>query len=42
MTVGAKKLVTLTDPDTDLAQGDQVVIRYRSPLYFGADGQRLM
>ena len=42
VTVGAKKLVTLTDPDTDLAQGDQVVIRYRSPLYFGADGQRLM
>jgi multiple sugar transport system ATP-binding protein len=42
VTVGAKKLVTLTDPDTDLGQGDKVVIRYRSPLYFGADGQRLM
>ncbi|WP_192249578.1 ABC transporter ATP-binding protein [Mesorhizobium caraganae] len=42
VTVGAKKLVTLTDPDTDLAQGDKVVIRYHSPLYFGADGQRLM
>ncbi|MFC3327260.1 ABC transporter ATP-binding protein [Mesorhizobium cantuariense] len=42
VTVGTKKLVTLTDPDTDLAQGDRVVIRYRSPLYFGADGQRLM
>lgn len=42
VTVGAKKLVTLTDPDTDLAQGDKVMIRYRSPLYFGADGQRLM
>ncbi|UVK43352.1 ABC transporter ATP-binding protein [Mesorhizobium sp. AR07] len=42
VTVGAKKLVTLTDPDTDLGQGDRVVIRYRSPLYFGADGQRLM
>ncbi|MER8465627.1 ABC transporter ATP-binding protein [Mesorhizobium sp. M1409] len=42
VTVGSKKLVTLTDPDTDLAQGDRVVIRYRSPLYFGADGQRLM
>ncbi|MBZ9798864.1 ABC transporter ATP-binding protein [Mesorhizobium sp. ES1-4] len=40
--VGPKKLVTLTDPDTDLARGDKVVIRYRSPLYFGADGQRLM
>ncbi|MGX7876444.1 ABC transporter ATP-binding protein [Mesorhizobium sp. ORM6] len=42
VTVGPKKLVTLTDPDTDLTQGDKVVIRYRSPLYFGADGQRLM
>ncbi|MBZ9669543.1 ABC transporter ATP-binding protein [Mesorhizobium sp. ES1-3] len=42
VTVGPKKLVTLTDPDTDLAQGDRVMIRYRSPLYFGADGQRLM
>ncbi|RWC57863.1 ABC transporter ATP-binding protein [Mesorhizobium sp.] len=42
VTVGTKKLVTLTDPDTDLAQGDRVMIRYRSPLYFGTDGQRLM
>ncbi|ARP62121.1 ABC transporter ATP-binding protein [Mesorhizobium sp. WSM1497] len=42
VTVGTRKLVTLTDPDTDLAQGDKVVIRYRAPLYFGADGQRLM
>ncbi|TIM95318.1 MAG: ABC transporter ATP-binding protein [Mesorhizobium sp.] len=42
VTVGTKKLVTLTDPDTDLAQGDKVVIRYRAPLYFGVDGQRLM
>ena len=42
VTVGTKKLVTLTDPDTDLAQGDKVMIRYRSPLYFGADGRRLM
>ncbi|PZV37492.1 ABC transporter ATP-binding protein [Mesorhizobium kowhaii] len=42
VTVGTRKLVTLTDPDTDLGQGDRVVIRYRSPLYFGADGQRLM
>lgn len=42
VTVGSKKLVTLTDPDTDLAQGDRVMIRYRSPLYFGTDGQRLM
>ncbi|WP_192179395.1 ABC transporter ATP-binding protein [Mesorhizobium amorphae] len=42
VTVGAKKLVTLTDPDTPLAKGDKVTIRYRAPLYFGADGQRLM
>ncbi|TKB24971.1 MAG: TOBE domain-containing protein, partial [Mesorhizobium sp.] len=42
VTVGAKKLVTLTDPDTPLAKGDRVTIRYRSPLYFGSDGHRLM
>ncbi|TIT18636.1 MAG: ABC transporter ATP-binding protein [Mesorhizobium sp.] len=42
VTVGTRKLVTLTDPDTDLAQGDKIMIRYRSPLYFGADGRRLM
>ncbi|RWM09620.1 MAG: ABC transporter ATP-binding protein [Mesorhizobium sp.] len=42
VTVGAKKLVTLTDPDTPLEKGDRVTIRYRSPLYFGLDGQRLM
>ena len=42
VTVGTKKLVTLTDPDTDLAEGDKVMIRYRSPLYFAADGRRLM
>ncbi|MER9230531.1 ABC transporter ATP-binding protein [Mesorhizobium sp. M0622] len=41
VTVGTRKLVTLTDPDTDLAQGDKIMIRYRSPLYFGADGRRL-
>ena len=42
VTVGAKKLVTLTDPDTPLGKGDRVTIRYRSPLYFGSDGQRLI
>jgi multiple sugar transport system ATP-binding protein len=40
--VGDRKLVTLTDPDTELTDGDKVMIRYRSPLYFGADGRRLM
>jgi len=39
---GDRKLVTLTDPDTALEKGDRVTIRYRAPLYFGADGQRLM
>jgi len=42
VTVGAKKLVTLTDPDTPLSKGDKVTIRYMAPLYFGSDGQRLM
>ncbi|RWA68598.1 ABC transporter ATP-binding protein [Mesorhizobium sp.] len=42
VTVGPKRLVTLTDPDTPLEKGDRVTIRYRSPLYFGSDGQRLM
>ncbi|RWD62152.1 ABC transporter ATP-binding protein [Mesorhizobium sp.] len=42
VTVGAKKLVTLTDPDTPLEKGDKVTIRYIAPLYFGSDGQRLM
>ncbi|RVC90606.1 ABC transporter ATP-binding protein, partial [Mesorhizobium sp. M2A.F.Ca.ET.017.03.2.1] len=42
VTVGAKKLVTLTDPDTSLAKGDKVTIRYIAPLYFDSDGQRLM
>ncbi|TIW51215.1 MAG: ABC transporter ATP-binding protein, partial [Mesorhizobium sp.] len=36
------KLVTLTDPDTSLAKGDKVTIRYIAPLYFDSDGQRLM
>jgi len=42
VTVGPKKLVTLTDPDTPFTKGDKVTIRYRAPLYFGADGQRLI
>jgi multiple sugar transport system ATP-binding protein len=42
VSVSGTKLVTLIDPDTDFAEGDEVTIRYRSPLFFGADGQRLM
>jgi multiple sugar transport system ATP-binding protein len=41
VTVGAKKLVTLTDPDTDLAKGDKIMIRYRAPLFFDAAGNRI-
>jgi multiple sugar transport system ATP-binding protein len=41
LSVSGTKLVTLIDPDTDFAEGDKVTIQYRSPLYFGADGQRL-
>ena len=36
--VGERKLITLTPPDTPLAAGDEVVIRYRNPLCFDAQG----
>lgn len=41
VTVGGHKLVTLTDPDTELGEGDTVAIRYRAPLFFDADGNRI-
>ena len=41
LSVGQRKLVTLTDPDVDLKKGDRVTIRYRSPLFFDAEGRRL-
>ncbi|RWM21238.1 MAG: ABC transporter ATP-binding protein [Mesorhizobium sp.] len=41
VTVGTKKLVTLTDPDTQLEKGDKVIIRYRAPLFFDQAGNRI-
>jgi multiple sugar transport system ATP-binding protein len=41
VTVGTKKLVTLTDPDTQLEKGDKVTIRYRAPLFFDQAGNRI-
>jgi multiple sugar transport system ATP-binding protein len=39
--VGAQKLITLVPPDTALAAGDKVTIRYRDPLCFDAGGDRV-
>jgi hypothetical protein len=33
--------VTLSPPDTELAEGDKVTIRYADPLCFDAEGRRL-
>ncbi|RWK53961.1 ABC transporter ATP-binding protein [Mesorhizobium sp.] len=41
VTVGSRKLVTLTDPDTQLEKGDRVIIRYRAPLFFDQAGNRI-
>jgi multiple sugar transport system ATP-binding protein len=41
VTVGTKKLVTLTDPETQLEKGDKVTIRYRAPLFFDQAGNRI-
>ncbi|CCV03464.1 ATP-binding transport protein smoK [Mesorhizobium metallidurans STM 2683] len=41
VSVGTKKLVTLTDPDTQLEKGDRVTIRYRAPLFFDQAGNRI-
>lgn len=41
VSVGAKKLVTLTDPDTQLEKGNKVTIRYRTPLFFDQAGNRI-
>jgi multiple sugar transport system ATP-binding protein len=41
VSVGTKKLVTLTDPDTQLEKGDKVIIRYRTPLFFDQAGNRI-
>ena len=39
--VGDRKLITLTDPDTELRKGDQVTIRLRNPLFFDSAGNRI-
>jgi multiple sugar transport system ATP-binding protein len=39
--IGERKLITLAPPDTPLAAGDSLVIRYRDPLCFDANGDRL-
>ncbi|TIQ23599.1 MAG: ABC transporter ATP-binding protein [Mesorhizobium sp.] len=41
VTVGSRKLVTLTDPDIQLVKGDRVIIRYRAPLFFDQAGNRI-
>jgi multiple sugar transport system ATP-binding protein len=39
--VGGRKLVTLVDPDTPFGKGDKVNIRFRAPLFFDAQGDRI-
>ena len=40
VTVGSHKLISLVDPATDLASGDQVSLQLVAPLYFDAAGYR--
>lgn len=42
LAIGEHKLVTLVDPDMNLAVGDQLQVGLRAPLYFGADGERIV
>jgi len=39
--VNGHQLVTLAEPDAQLAVGDDVHVDLANPLYFGADGERL-
>jgi multiple sugar transport system ATP-binding protein len=39
--IEAHEVVTLADPDADLAVGDDVGVSVVRPLYFGADGARI-
>ncbi|SDB36680.1 ABC transporter ATP-binding protein [Bauldia litoralis] len=41
VTVGDHKLVTLADPESDLAKGDRVSLSLVDPLYFDASGKRI-
>ena len=42
LAMGEHKLVTLVDPDMNLAVGDELRVGLRAPLFFGADGERLL
>jgi multiple sugar transport system ATP-binding protein len=39
--IGERKLITLSPPDTPLAAGDKVMVRYTNPLCFDANGDRV-
>jgi multiple sugar transport system ATP-binding protein len=41
VTVGDQRLVTLVDPEADLAAGDEVSLGLVNPLYFDASGNRI-
>jgi multiple sugar transport system ATP-binding protein len=41
LTVGERRLVTLTDPDTVFQKGDRVTVRFKAPLYFDGAGNRI-
>jgi multiple sugar transport system ATP-binding protein len=41
VTVKGKKLVTLVDAETPFKQGDTVTVRYRLPLFFDGEGNRI-
>ena len=39
--LGGQPVVTLSDPEADLAAGDVVSLSLNNPLFFGADGIRI-
>ena len=42
MRIGGHKLVTLANPYVPVSPGDKIMLTLKDPLYFGADGQRLV
>lgn len=42
LVIGEHKLVTLVDPDMNLSVGDELQVGLRAPLFFRADGERIM
>ncbi len=42
MRIAGHKLVTLANPYVPVQPGDNITLTLKDPLYFGADGQRLM